>query len=151
MKNWKVIVVVVAALLAAGAAATATEKDASGKVWSLAPSAIQWVQDKEMPQISKHVLWGDPTKGPYGAFLKFAAGLELPLHWHTFDNRGTLVAGTLSIEVDGKEHVASEPGSFLFVAGKAQHVTRCKGSTDCVIFVDQPGMDDMHPVETKKK
>jgi len=30
------------------------------------------------PGVSKVVLWGDDTKGPYGAFTKFAPGVNKP-------------------------------------------------------------------------
>ena len=37
------------------------------------------------PGVSMAVLWGDPDKGPYGAFTKFAPGFDAGMHTHTND------------------------------------------------------------------
>src|SRR2546427_8154592 len=45
------------------------------------------------PGVSKVMLWGDDTKGPYGAFTKFEPGLNNPLHTHTNDIRLVVLKG----------------------------------------------------------
>ena len=48
--------------------------------------------------------WGDPSKGPHGAFHKFPAGFATPLHTHSSDLRIVVISGTMSMTgEDGNE------------------------------------------------
>jgi quercetin dioxygenase-like cupin family protein len=129
---------------------TAALTQSTPQVWTA--DTIKWTAVPNAP-VSTATLWGDPAKGENGGFLKFNKGAILPLHWHTADHYATVLQGTLTITVDGKDLVL-KPGSVGFLPGKTQHATKCGTDVDCVIFSRLSGADDMVPVEApvaKKK
>lgn len=104
---------------------------------------LKWELDPES-KISIAVLSGDPKTGPYEAFVKFPAGMEIPLHWHTFSNTAVGVSGTVVVTGEGQEAKEVSAGSWGVVPGRMNHTTRCKEGADCVIYARQPGKDDIH-------
>lgn len=119
------------------------------QLWSAGD--IKWVDIPDMKGGQKAVLWGDPNTGAYGAMLKFPAGLDIPLHWHTYRNRGALLSGTMAIALEGGTPKELGAGSYLMMPGRVKHSTMCKAGADCVVFVEQPGKDDIHLVEAAPK
>lgn len=110
---------------------------------SMAQADLKWETDPES-KVSIAVLTGNPKTGAYEAFLKFPAGISVPLHWHTFSNTGVGVSGTVVIETEGQAPVELGPGSWGFIPGRMKHTTKCKEGADCVIYARQPGKDDIH-------
>ena len=110
---------------------------------SMAQGDLKWELDPES-KISIAVLSGDPKTGAYEAFLKFPAGMSIPLHWHTFSNTGVGVSGTVVITGDGQTAIELGPGTWGVVPGRLKHTTACKEGADCVLYVRQPGKDDIH-------
>jgi quercetin dioxygenase-like cupin family protein len=104
---------------------------------------LKWETDPES-KVSIAVLSGNPKTGAYEAFMKFPAGIEIPLHWHTFSNTGVGVSGTLIIGEEGRPPIELGPGGWGFIPGRVKHTTTCKGGSDCVIYARQPGKDDIH-------
>lgn len=109
----------------------------------MAPADVNWVADPEGSGIKMALLWGDPKKGAYGGFLKFPAGWQAPLHHHTYENKGVVLAGTLVVTPEGGTPKEMGPNSYLVVPGGLKHTTACKAGADCVIFGEQPGADDI--------
>jgi len=130
-----------------------TDVSAKGKkearLWS--DSEVKWKVDAQMKDFSSAVLWGDPAKGAHGGLLKFAAGLSIPLHHHSFDNRGAVLSGTMILTLEGQPAKELGPGSLIFLPGNMKHTTACKAGTDCVIYAEQPGKDDAIMAEAPKK
>jgi hypothetical protein len=110
---------------------------------SMAQGDLKWETNPES-KISIAVVSGDHKTGAYEAFLKFPAGLAVPLHWHTFSNTGVGVSGTLVVDAQGQGTIEMGPGTWGFVPGRVKHTTTCKEGTDCVIYVRQPGKDDIY-------
>jgi quercetin dioxygenase-like cupin family protein len=115
-----------------------------------APGDLKWETDPES-KLSIAVLSGNPKTGPYEAFVKFPAGIELPLHWHTFSNTAVGVSGTLVVTGEGQEAKELSAGSWGVVPGRLNHTTRCKEGADCVIYARRPGKNDIHFVNAPKK
>jgi quercetin dioxygenase-like cupin family protein len=76
--------------------------------------------------------------------VKFAGGFSAPAHHHTADHFVTVVAGTLVLNVDGKDQ-RLPAGSFFTFSGQKVHATRCEAGTDCVLAVDSRGAWDVVP------
>lgn len=129
-------------------AADKAEKADSGKKISgavLIPAAdVKWSEVPGMTGVQIAPIDGDPSKGPSHFFLKFAGGFAAPLHHHTANHSGTVVAGTLALTVDGKEQKLP-PGSFFAFTGKTKHMTRCEAGADCVLSMDARGKWDVVP------
>lgn len=118
-------------------------------VWPAAD--IKWMDAPGAPAgVKMAVLWGDPTKGPHGAFHKFPAGFKAALHTHSADLRQVVVSGTMIHgEADGKE-TRLGPGSYLFGPHTEKHTTACDAASECVMFVEANGKFDIKMAEEKK-
>jgi hypothetical protein len=93
-------------------------------------------------------LWGDHTKGAFGAFLKLPAGFVAPLHTHTHDMRLVFVSGTYLQRPEGKPEMRLTPGSYLMQPGGTyRHVTSCDTGADCVFFFESDGPFDLKIVQ----
>ena len=71
----------------------AKKPPAKGTMWSA--SELKWVDNPAIKGAQQAVLWGDPTKGAYGALKKVPGGTVLPMHSHTNLTRVVMVAGTI--------------------------------------------------------
>ena len=97
-------------------------------------------------------LWGDHTKGAYGALIKFPAGANVPLHTHTNTFRIVVLSGTFVHTPEGKAEVRLGPGSYLLQPGGSyRHMTTCDKASECVIFGEANGKFDLIPVDAGKK
>jgi len=92
-------------------------------------------KDLGSPQLG--TVWGDAAKGPHGSFLRLPKGFISPAHLHTGDYYGIVVAGTVTNAEAGQPEMALGPGSYYFQRGMTDHVTKCLGETDCVIYISQ--------------
>ena len=96
-------------------------------------------------------LWGDHTKGAYGAFIKFPAGFAAPLHTHTNAIKIVTVSGTFIQGPEGKPEVRLGPGSYLNQPGDGyRHTTSCDAASECVFFAQSNGKFDLKPVPAGK-
>jgi hypothetical protein len=95
-------------------------------------------------------LWGDPTKGGYGAIEKFPAGFSAPLHSHSADHKVVVVSGTWIHGEEGKPDVRLGPGSYLFQPANKKHTTACDAASECVFFIESSQKFDLKLVGEKK-
>ena len=59
----------------------------------IAPSDIRW-EATARPDSTRGALWGDASKGPFAYFNRYNGGWQLPLHYHSHQLSGVIVAGT---------------------------------------------------------
>ena len=157
VKTWKgTLGFSAAALIAAAvlgqAAGEAKEKAAhkGGVKPSVAwPAAdMKWIDAPGAPPGVKQVnLWGDSTKGAYGAMQKFPAGFSAPLHTHSSDMHIVVVSGTVIHGEEGKPDARLSAGSYLLQTANSRHTTACDKASDCVFFLESPGKFDIKMVE----
>jgi anti-sigma factor ChrR (cupin superfamily) len=96
-------------------------------------------------------LWGDHTKGAFGALVKFPAGFMTPMHTHTNPFKIVIVSGTFVQTPEGKATVKLGPGSYLLQPGGSyKHTTGCDKGSDCVFFTQADGKFDLIPVAAPK-
>jgi len=96
-------------------------------------------------------VWGDHTKGAYGAFIKFPAGFTSPLHTHTNSARIVIVSGTFVQVPEGKAEIRLGPGSYMMQPGGTyKHVTSCDKASDCLFYAEGTGKFDLKPVAAAK-
>ena len=101
------------------------------------------------PGVKVADLWGNHTKGPFGAFFKLPAGFAVPLHTHTNDMKVVIVSGTYIQAPEGKPEFRLGPGSyFLQPGGNYRHTTSCDAAAECVFFVEGRGKFDLKLVQT---
>lgn len=111
---------------------------------------LKWtdLDPKGAPGVKIADLWGDHTKGPFGAFLRLPAGFTAPLHTHTHDMRLVFVSGTYLQTPEGGAEMRFSRGSYLMQpGGNYRHVTSCDKAADCVFFFESEGAFDLKVVE----
>lgn len=92
-------------------------------------------------------LWGDRSKGEFGALMKMPAGFVAPIHMHTGDYHGINLTGTWRHSFEGGEERDQPPGSYVFQPGLAMHGDACIGPEDCIVFVHMHEKGDFIPKE----
>jgi quercetin dioxygenase-like cupin family protein len=113
---------------------------AKGTLW--AASDLKWVDNPAIKGAQQAVLWGDPTKGAYGALKKVTDGTVLAMHSHTNLTRVVLVEGTITFTFEGSPAKELTPKSYVSVPGGVKHAATCKAGADCVYFETSPGAYD---------
>ena len=124
--------------------ASAKEGKKAGTCVLLPADGLKWTEVPDFPGVSMAVLDGNPAKGAGHFLIKLKDGFAAPLHHHSSDHFVTVVAGTLSLTVDGKE-TKLPTGSFFLFKGKKEHVTKCEPGADCVLSIDSRGKWDVVP------
>jgi len=138
-------------LLVAGCAQAERSPDetTSSSPIPMAAANLTWMDldPTGAPGVKIATLWGDPTTGRFGAFLKLPAGFAAPLHTHTHPMKVVMVSGTYIQGPDGAAEFRLGPGSYLMQpGGNYRHTTSCDSASDCVIFVESVGAFDLHVV-----
>jgi quercetin dioxygenase-like cupin family protein len=113
---------------------------------------LKWgdLDPKGAPGLKIADVWGDHTKGAYGAFLIFPAGFVAPLHTHTSAIKIVVVSGTYIQTPEGKAEQRLGPGSYAFQpAGPYKHISACDKASECKLFIQSSGPFDLKPVEVK--
>ena len=128
---------------AAGQASAQGEKAAI--VWPAGD--IKWTDNPAIKGAKIAVLWGDPAKGPYGAFRTLPAGPSLALHTHTNDQRVIAVSGAIVLSMEGGSPKELGPGSYAFIPGGAKHSVQCKAGAACTYFEEGMGASDIEFVQ----
>ena len=148
--------VLATAVLAQGSGEAKAKSDpkagASAPVFMPA-SDLKWtdLDPNGAPGVKIVDLWGDHTKGAYGAFIKFPAGFTASLHTHTYDMKNVILSGTFIHGPEGKPEVRLGPGSyFLQPGGNYRHTTSCDKASECLFFSESNGKFDLKPVEAAK-
>ena len=111
---------------------------------------IKWEEMKGGPPgVMVATLWGDMSKGAYGAFVKFPPNTKHPLHTHSSDIRAVVLSGTFTGGSEGGPEKTYGAGSYCMLPGGWKH-TSGAGADGCTLFMEQSGKFDMTPVEIKK-
>jgi quercetin dioxygenase-like cupin family protein len=118
---------------------------------TMTPDELTWVANPANADVSMAVVWGDPAKGPHGAFHKFKAGFDAGLHTHSSDMRIAVVSGTMIAASEGGPERKLPAGSYEYQPHGVKHVTKCDAASDCIIFVVSSGKFDLTPAEAPKK
>ena len=128
-------------------------KAAPGQPVFMPAADLKWtdLDPKGAPGVKVADLWGDHTKGAFGAFFKLPAGFAAPLHTHTHDMKVAFISGTYIQAPEGKSAVRLGPGSYMMQpGGNYRHTTSCDKAADCLFFVEGNGAFDLKVVEAGK-
>jgi quercetin dioxygenase-like cupin family protein len=102
-----------------------------------------------VPGVSKVVLTGDPDKGPYSAFTKFAPGLTNALHTHTSPIRIVVIKGAYIYKPEKGQERRVGAGCFLDVPAGDRHTSSGDAKDGALFFEESTGKFDLVPVEKK--
>src|SRR5215207_8105225 len=136
MKINPALIVAIAAALFSAAPVLAAE---TGKSVVLAKADLKW---KAMGNgVAAAPVSGDMEKGPSRFFLKYPVGLVTPLHHHTANHHVTVISGSITLTVGGKQHRLG-PGAYFMLADRAAHIAKVEGSEEAVMFIQAEGSWD---------
>lgn len=140
-----------AALIASAVVAipVVAQAKVSGASVAITAADLKWNDVPNFPGVKMAVASGDPGKGAAHFFIKFGPGFAAPMHHHNSDHFVTVVAGTLVLNIDGKD-VKLPAGSYFSFTGKKTHTTKCDTGADCVLFLDARGKWDVIPEAAPK-
>ena len=136
-----------------GAKANTAPKAGPGQPVFTPAADLKWtdLDPKGAPGVKVADLWGDHTKGAFGAFLKLPAGFAVPLHTHTHTMKVVFLSGTYLQAPEGKAEVRLGPGSYMMQpGGNYRHTTACDKASECLFFVESNGSFDLKPVAAGK-
>ena len=108
--------------------------------------ASQMKFTEQQPGISKAVLWGDPSKGPYGAITRFKKGTKVGWHTHSYDIKAVVISGTLIYD-SGSGEQRLGPGSFLQERSSVKHTTAAAPDSDLEFFEEGSGPFDIKMIK----
>jgi len=118
------------------------------------PSAdLKWIDldPNGAPGVKIAPVWGDLSKGGFGAFFRMPAGFAAPLHTHTNPMKIIVVSGTYVQQPEGGAEFRLGPGSYLMQpGGDYRHTTSCSKEADCIFFVESEGAFDLRVANPAK-
>ena len=123
----------------------------SGTPIPIPAAQIKWTNLDSIgaPGVKVADIWGDHTKGAFGAFFRLPAGFAAPLHTHTHDMKVVIISGTYIRQPEGKAVFQLGTGSHLMQpGGNYRHTTSCALGADCVFYAESDGPFDLLPVVT---
>jgi hypothetical protein len=150
---FSISLILTAPVLAQSPAQPKTSKPSASQPVFIAADDLKWtdLDPKGAPGVKVATLWGDHTKGAFGAYFKLPAGFAVPLHTHTNVMRVAFISGTYIQAPEGKAEVRLGPGSYMMQpGGNYRHITSCDNASDCVLFVVGSGKFDLKPVDAPK-
>ncbi len=137
--------IALATMICVAAPAAVVHAAAAPKPKTLTPDQLKWVPSTAAPGVMTATAWGDPAKGPHGAFHKFPAGFTAALHTHSANARIVVLSGTMVLAgKDGKE-MKFPPGSFYTEPKTFNHVTKCMPESECMVYLQADGKWDLIP------
>ena len=127
----------------------ASDKKAKKEATVWPADHIKWNEMKEGPPgIMVAPLWGDMSKGAYGAFIKFSQSMDNPIHTHTNTTKLVVISGSFWFAPEGGEKTVLGPGSYMEVPGGLKHTSGAAAGT--TVLQEASAKWDTKMVETSK-
>ena len=144
-----VVAAAVLAQVSPEAKAKSASKGGASRAVIMPDSDHKWTElSGDTPGVQIVDLWGDHTKGAFGALIKFPAGFAAPLHTHTSNMKLVIISGTVVHGPEGKSEVRLGPGSYLMQPGGSyRHTTTCDQASECEFFIESAGKFDLKVVD----
>jgi quercetin dioxygenase-like cupin family protein len=114
---------------------------AADPVKILAPDAVAFKSDANIPGVAIALIAGNPKEGAYTIRAKFSTGVRIPAHFHPDERIVTVISGKYFFAAGDKfEEGALQgygPGTVIVVPAGAPHFSACK---DDVAVVQESGI-----------
>ncbi len=83
------------------------------------------------------VIREDPITKAVDFLAKVDKDYRVPKHWHTPNERVTIIEGTFTTEMGGKKQTLTK-GGFMYLPGKTVHEAWFKGKTMILVSAEGP-------------
>lgn len=104
------------------------------------------VIDPSHGEVQAAKAYGDFTRGAHGTFLRLPPLFVSPLHIHSADYWGVVLAGVVVNGKPGSQEIPLPVGSYFFQKAGEPHITRCISPNECLVFLNQSSKYDFIPV-----
>lgn len=105
---------------------------------------LKWAPHPALPEGNMvAVLREDPITKAVDLLMKVDKDWHIGKHWHSPNERVTVIQGTFTSETDGKKHTFTK-GGYMYLPSKVQHEAWLKGKS--TILVSGDGAFDVHYV-----
>ena len=151
MKTARTLVGLAAASILFSTAAFAQAQQGSqakkgGKTAVRYASSDQLTYKELAPKVSGATVWGDPDKGAYSVFTKFAPGFDAGMHTHPNDVSIVVLKGAyLYRDEAGEKRVG--PGEFLRIPGGHKHWSGGDANEGAQFYQHGTGKFDQKPAK----
>ncbi|SRR5713226_8352398 len=99
---------------------------------------LKWVPAEALPPGGMMaVIREDPATKAVDFLLKVAKDYHIPKHWHSPNERVTIIEGTFTTETEGKKDTLTK-GGYMYLPGKTVHEAWVKGKTMMLVSGDGP-------------
>ncbi len=105
------------------------------------------VTDNVHGEVKAAAAYGDNAHGAHGTFLKMPGKFVSPLHTHTSDEWGVIIAGVFANGKPGDPDIPLPAGAYFFQKAGEAHISKCISENECIIFLSQSGKYDFLPVK----
>jgi quercetin dioxygenase-like cupin family protein len=103
------------------------------------------------PSASMAVISGDPDKGAYRVFTKFAPGASFALHTHTSEIRIVVIKGAYLYKPEKGEEKRVGPGCYIDIPGGDRHSSGGDAKEGALFYQESIGKFDLVPVDKEKE
>jgi len=99
---------------------------------------LKWVPAEAFPPGGlMAVIREDPVTKAVDVLFKVAKDFRVPKHWHTPNERVTVIEGTFTTETEGKKHTLTK-GGYMYLPGKTVHEAWLKGESMILVSAEGP-------------
>ena len=99
---------------------------------------LKWVPAEALPPgAMMAVIREDPVTKAVDFLAKVDKNYRVPKHWHTPNERVTVIEGTFTTESEGKKHTLTK-GGYMYLPGKMVHEAWLKGKSTILVSGDGP-------------
>lgn len=102
------------------------------------------------PGASMAVIWGDPDKGAYRGFTKFAPGATFALHTHTSETRIVVIKGAYMYRPEKGDEKRVGPGAYIDIPAGERHSSGGDAKDGALFYQESAGKFDLNFIEPKK-
>lgn len=132
------IVLSLAGLLILGFSSIAVS---AGEVSILAPDAVAFKADANIPGVAIALIAGNPKEGAYTIRARFSTGVKIPAHFHPDERVVTVISGTYYFAAGDRFDEGAlkgyGPGTVIVVPAGAPHFSACR---DDMAVVQESGV-----------
>jgi len=103
---------------------------AADQVTILAPDAVAFKADPNIPGVAIALIAGNPKEGAYTIRARFSTGVKIPAHFHPDERIVTVISGTYYFaagdKFDEDALKGHGPGTVIVVPAGAPHFSACR-------------------------
>ena len=142
MKRTRFSLIVTSALALFGPATGAENQSSASVPTTQLKYGSTGVTDNVHGEVKAASAYGDSSRGAHGTFLKMPGGFASPVHTHTSDEWGVIIAGVFANGKPGSQDILLPAGSYFFQKAGETHISKCVSENECIIFLSQGGKYD---------